>query len=309
MDVHITPPPVAAPGAPPTISDTPPPVVVAAAAAAAGQAASASEPPTIPIHDTGEFGMDEWTLPPEPPKSKAVWLLPIALLVAVVAFWGFVYFGGNSSTTTTVAAAPTTTSSTSTTTTAAVLAEETTSTSSSTTTTTVPYPAADAWEASGSAIPTPELTLKAAGIGPLELGASLQDIAGQLVASLGEAQAVGDSDLCLPDEAYWLRWGPLTAIFDGYEPDSSFVSYRFEDTGSGTSNPTLRTLSGLELGQTIEELQATYSFYTVTFEVINDQEHFRLVDGGDLLLWGPVSSTDASGTVLGIYSPTPCPAG
>jgi hypothetical protein len=86
------------------------------------------------------------------------------------------------------------------------------------------------------------------------------------------------------------------------------VSYRYEDANAGTSQVILRTLSGLELGQTVSQLQQTYTSYTITFEVIDDQDHFRLVDGGELLLWGPVSSTDADGTILGIYSPSPCPA-
>jgi hypothetical protein len=249
--------------------------------------------------------MDEWTLPPEPPSSKAIWLLPLALLAAVVAFWAFVYFGGDSSPTTTLAVAPTTTTST-TSTTVAVVVDETTTTSSTTTTTTVPYPAADEWQASGSAIPAAELTLKASGIGELALGATIEDITGRLISSLGAADAAGDADLCPPDESYWLQWGHLRVIFDGYQPGSSFVSYRYEDTGEAASF-SLATLSGIELGDTVADLQSIYSSYTVTFEVINDQDHFRLVDGGDLLLWGPVSSTDASGTVLGIYSPSPCP--
>jgi hypothetical protein len=48
--------------------------------------------------------------------------------------------------------------------------------------------------------------------------------------------------------------------------------------------------------------------YTVSFEVIEGKDFFRLSDGGDLLLWGPVTSTDPQGTIEGIYSPDPCPA-
>lgn len=302
MDVRVSAPPVA-----------PPPAATAAAPAATVVAAAAmgapppADPPPIPITDTDEFGMDDWTLPPEPPKSKAVWLLPIALLAAVAAFWGFVYFGGDATTTTTLAALQTTTTSTTTSTTLAVV-ESSTTTSSTTTTTTVPYPAADSWQASGSDIPTTELPLKAAGIGPLDFGQPLDDVAGQLIASLGVAEAAGNSDVCEPEEVYWLQWGRLRAVFDGWEPDSSFVSYRYADSDAGTGDVILRTLSGLELGQTVSQLQSTYTSYTVSFEVIDGQDHFRLVDGGELLLWGPVSSTDADGTILGIYSPSPCPA-
>jgi hypothetical protein len=266
------------------------------------------QPPVVPIHDTGEFGMDDWSLPPDPPKRRTMWLLPIALVVGVAAFWSFVYFGGQSATTTTLAAVASTTSSTATSTTVPNSpAETSTTTSSTTTTTTVPYPAAESWAASGEDLTSVELGLAAAGIGPLLFGDSLENVAGQLVTTLGPAETAGDSDLCQPEEAYWLQWGPLRAIFDGYESDASFVSYRYEESADGSANVTLRTLSGLELGQTVSQLQATYTQFTTTFELIDGRDHFRLASGGDLLLWGPISSTDASGTVLGIYSPTPCP--
>ena len=276
------------------------------AAAAVSMPNADGQPPLVPIHDTGEFGMDDWSLPPDPPKKRTMWLLPIALVVAVAAFWSFVYFGGQSASTTTLAAAASTTSST-TTTVPNSPAETSTTTSSTTTTTTVPYPAAASWAASGEDLTSAQLGLAAAGIGPLLFGDSLENVAGQLVTTLGPAETAGDSDLCQPEEAYWLQWGPLRAIFDGYESDASFVSYRYEESADGSANVTLRTLSGLELGQTVSLLQATYTQFTTTFELIDGRDHFRLASGGDLLLWGPVSSTDASGTVLGIYSPTPCP--
>jgi len=252
--------------------------------------------------------MDEWTLPPEPPSNKAMWLLPVALVVAVIAFWSFVYFGGDSPTTTSVAAQPsTTTTQASTTTVAEVVEESSTTTSSTTTTTTVPYPPASDWAASGDPLSTAELALKAAGIGPIDFGSQLGDVAGQLVASLGAAEAAGDSNLCPPSETYWLQWGQLKAIFDGWEPDSNFVSYRYEETDDASTDVELETLSGLQLGQTVAQLKSTYDSFTVTFELIDGQDHFRLVDGGDLLLWGPVSSTEDDGIVQGIYSPSPCP--
>ena len=151
--------------------------------------------------------------------------------------------------------------------------------------------------------------MKASGLGEIQLGSSLADVSGRLVASLGLAESAGDSDLCQPEEAYWLQWGPLRVIFDGYEPNSQFVSYRYVESEDGVATVPLRTLSGIGIGDSVAGLQSTYDFYTITFEVIDGQDHFRLVDGGELLLWGPVSSTDSTGTVLGIYSPTPCPTG
>ncbi|KAA3641891.1 MAG: zinc ribbon domain-containing protein [Armatimonadetes bacterium] len=304
IDVRIAEPPAAAAPDDPTTSGD---VAAAAAAAAAAATPPPAPPPVIPIEDTGEFGMDEWTLPPDPPSSKAIWLLPVALVVAVIAFWSFVYFGGDSPTSTTVAAQPSTTTTQAVTTTVAEVVEETTTTSSTTTTTTVPYPPASDWTASGDPLSTVELPLKAGGIGPIDFGSTLGDVAGQLVASLGSAEAAGDSDVCPPAETYWLQWGQLRAIFDGWEPDATFVSYRYEETDDASEDVALETLSGLQLGQTVAQLKSTYDSYTVTLELIDGQDHFRLVDGGDLLLWGPVSSPDDDGIVLGIFSPSPCP--
>lgn len=304
IDVRVT---TVSPTAPPGTAETPPAVLAAAAAAPApSDDGSPTDPP-----DTTEFGLDEWTLPPEPPKRRPLWLIPIALFAAVMGFWAYVYFNEPTTTTTTVLAEASTTTATAPATTVAVQVAETTTTTTTippTTTTTVPYPAASSWEESGESLSIAELAMKASGLGPISIGSPLREVAGQLVASLGAAETAGDSDICQPEETYWLQWGPLRVIFDGYEPTSTFVSYRFEETNAGAATVPLSTLSGVELGDTVEQLQKTYSFYTVTFELIDGQNHFRLIDGGGLLLWGPITSTDSTGTVLGIYSPSPCTA-
>jgi hypothetical protein len=183
------------------------------------------------------------------------------------------------------------------------------STTTSTTTTTVAYPPADAWEAVGDPIPITELELKASGIGSIALGSSISETAGALVASLGNADIAGfDSDLCASQEWYWLTWGDLKAIFDGYTDNATFIAYRYDTAGPGTPDPTLETLSGIRLGDTVAALQSTYSSYTVSFEVIEGRDHFRLLEGGELLLWGPVTSAEPQGTVEGVYSPDPCSA-
>ncbi len=294
----------------PAVEPAAPPVAAAVAAAATAELVTGDDDPPLAPHDTGEFGLDEWTLPPEPPKSRPLWLIPVGLVIAVLGFWAYVYYADTGTSTTTVVAEPSTSTSTvpSTTTTVAALAAESTTTAPPTTTTTLPYPSAAAWEESGQGISTALLKMKASGLGPIDIGRSLADVSGQLVASLGPAELAGDADLCQPEEAYWLQWGPLRAIFDGWEPTSTFVGYRYAEADAGETNVPLTTLSGLRLGDAVAELQATYNFYTVTFEVIEGQDYFRLLDGGELLLWGPVSSTDPTGTVLGIYSPSPCPA-
>jgi len=151
--------------------------------------------------------------------------------------------------------------------------------------------------------------LKASGIGPIDIGLPITEAAGALVASLGTAQGAGiDSDTCPDSGWYWLEWGDLLVLFDGYTPNAEFVGYAYETDGTGEPDPMLETLSGLRLGDTVETLQKTYASYTVSFEVIEGRDYFRLSDGGELLLWGPVTSSEAQGTIEGIYSPDACPS-
>jgi hypothetical protein len=285
---------------------------VAPAAAGTARAASptSAPPPLGALDDTGEFSFDDWTLPPEPKSSKAKWLVLLVLIPAVVAMWVLVFADRDTGSTnesvaaadTTTTAAPTTTQIETTTT------SQATTTSTSTTTTTVAYPPANSWVAVGDPIPTPELGLKASGIGPISIGTLIGDSAGALVASLGSAEMAGlDSDLCPGTEWYWLEWGDLRGIFDGYSDDSQFIAYRYEGDGTSEPDPLLETLSGIRLGDTVEMLQNTYTSYTVSFEVIEGEDYFRLSDTGNLLLWGPVTSTEPQGTIEGIYSPDPCP--
>ena len=149
------------------------------------------------------------------------------------------------------------------------------------------------------------MTLRQAAIGTLDFGESITFVAGRLTASLGEAEAATVEGLCPPAESYALQWGELLAIFDGFSSDAVFVSYRYEDIG-GDRELGLTTLSGLALGDTVAELKSIYSQFTVAFETIDSTDYFRLLDGAELLLWGPVSSTDDDGIVEGIYSPSPC---
>ena len=277
------------------------------ATGAGAVAAGATAVGAAKLDDTGEFTFDDWTLPPEKPRSRAVWLIPLLLFVAAAAVWILVFLDDNGSSDSPSAASTTTSSSTPSEPTTTTAPDATTTTAGETTTT-IPYPPPASWEAVGDPIASDDLTLKAAGIGPLDFGLTVEEAAGRLTASLGEAEAAGVDGLCPPDESYFLQWGELKAIFDGFEPGSLFVSYRYEDVGSDTELG-LATLSGLELGDTVAELKQIYSAFTITFEVIDGQDHFRLLDGGELLLWGPVTSTSDAGRVAGIYSPSPCDSG
>ncbi len=296
-----------------TPSESTAPAAASVAVPATNQgAATVTRPQARDIHDTGEFDFDDWTLPPEPTSSKAKWLIPFVLLVAVVALWILVFVNrGGTGSNDPIAVAETTTTEAKTTTT--TTQQSTTSlpptSTTSTTTTTVVYPLANEWETVGDPIPATELGLKASGIGPITFGSPIGETAGALVAALGEADIAGlDSELCASGEWYWIEWGDFRAIFDGHADDATFIAYRYEAAGPDTPDPELETLSGIRLGDTVEALQSTYGSYTVSFEVIEGKDHFRLLDGGELLLWGPVTSTEAQGTVEGIYSPDPCPS-
>lgn len=281
---------------------TPPAADAKATASVQRSSVTPIPPPPHGLDDTGEFDFDAWTLPPEPKSGRAKWLIPLILLIAVGAVWSLVFIERADTDSEPIAAAPETTTTLATTTTA----QPTTSTPSSTTTT-VPYPSGESWAAAGDPIPTPNLGLRASGIGPITFGTSLGEVAGVLVASLGPADTAGsDTDLCPSPEWYWLEWGALRVFFDGYTNDADFIAYRYEETNPGSSVVSFETLSGIRLGDTVEALQSTYGSYTVSFEVIEGRDFFRLLDGGELLLWGPVTSTEPEGAVEGIYSPDPC---
>jgi len=269
---------------------------------------STPPPPQQPLDDTGEFDFDDWTLPPEPTRSRALWLIPLVVILGVAALWFVVFVESDGEDSAPNIVVASTSISLATDTTAVVATTDATTTSSSTTTTLILYPPADSWKPIGDSIPTSELSLKAAGIGPIDFETPITDSAGALVASLGKAQAAGiDSQSCPDTEWYWLDWGDLRGFFDGYAQDAEFIAFRYERDGSGTPNPQLETLSGIQLGDTVEELHKTYVSYTVSFEVIEGKDFFRLSDGGDLLLWGPLTGTDPQGMIEGIYSPDPCP--
>jgi hypothetical protein len=266
-------------------------------------------PPPLGPDDTGEFAFAAWSQPPDDKggsRSKA-WFVPAGIIAAILVAVGILVFGGSTTTTTTTIAALSTTSTPETASTTSPPVATTTS-PPATTTTVIAYPQPEDWPPIGDPIDIADLTLKQAAIGTIDLGTPIDDAAGALTASLGEATASGIDDLCPPDESYWLAFGQLTAIFDGFGSDSVFVSYRYNEPEGTDAELGLKTLSGIAIGDTVEDLINTYTQFTISFEIIDSKDHFRLSDGGELLLWGPVSSIDSAGLIEGIYSPTACDA-
>jgi hypothetical protein len=272
-------------------------------------ASVAAAPPPPPTEDAGELAFPDWTLPPDPKRSKVMWAVPPMILLAVVALWVTVFVDRDEGQSSSVDIAGDTTPTTqAATTTVASTTSGPSTTTSSTTTTTIFFPPADSWSAVGDPIQASDLTLKAAGIGPIDIGVPIGEAAGALVASLGPARNAGiDSGLCPGSAWYWLEWDDLLGLFEGYTPTAEFIGYRYQTDGDGEPDPNLETLSGIRLGDTVATLNRTYASYTVSFEVVEGKDFFRLSDGGELLLWGPVTSTGPRGLIEGIYSPITCP--
>jgi len=175
-------------------------------------------------------------------------------------------------------------------------------------TTTIPAPSSVA--VAGDPVKLSRLTLKADAIGPIETGTPASEAIGRLVASLGTPEEVGaagpEYGLCEDEEGRFVRWAQLTAIVSGTLSDGSFVGYRFEEPAIPTSLIDLTTPSGVRLGDTIATLNETYARYTITYETIGEASTFSLFEDQELLLWGPVSSTEDTGRVEGIFSPPSC---
>jgi hypothetical protein len=265
--------------------------------------ATPSSPAPFGTDDTGEFAFTEWTQPVDEQTEgrRTAWLVPAGIAAAVLAAVAFLVFGGNNAPSTTTVAAVDTTITAVTTTSTSV-----TTTTQATTTTAIVFPLPGDWPPKGEPIDVADLTLKQSAIGPIDIGMPIADAAGALTASLGEATASDIDGLCPPDESYRLQFGQLTAIFDGFDSSSVFVSYRYDEPQGTDPELGLKTLSGIAIGDTVEDLINTYTQFTISFEIIASKDFFRLSDGGELLLWGPISSADPAGLIEGIYSPTVC---
>jgi len=179
-----------------------------------------------------------------------------------------------------------------------------------TTSPTTTIPALSLIGASGDPVVTSRLTLKAGGIGPIETGTPAQEALGRLVASLGAPEEVGvagtEHGLCEGDDGRYVRWGQLTVIVLGTVADGTFVGYRYQEPPVPTSLINLATPSGIRLGDDVATLNETYASFTITYETVAGATTFRLFEDAELLLWGPVSSTDDNGRIEGIYSPAAC---
>jgi len=250
----------------------------------------------------------------------------IALLVLGALIAEFAPLGRGESNSTTTSAPDVTAVIPKTTTTTTTVPEETTTTTqattttstTTTTTTTTTLPPFDAIE---PPIPIEELTMRADGLGAqsvgLRFGADGLEVIGRLVASLGQPNedtgvvtSVGEFGTCPDDSIRSVRFGSLIvtnlALEDGGE---TFVGYRLDLDFSDEPSPAdaMTTLSGLKAGDTVADLKATYAGFDLEFPDGDEGIFFELRgSGGDLLLWGPVTSADDDGIVRGVYAPDSC---
>lgn len=204
--------------------------------------------------------------------------------------------------------APSTTEPTTTTTSAPTTTAPTTTTTTTTTTTIPPI------EPEGDPVLIEDLTLGAFALGPFGFNASTSYL-GRLVASLGQPDAMVaagvDLGLCEEDEGTAYSWDGLTAIFQIDDDIEVLVGYRLDDTGSDDPTQEITSRSGLELGDTIEDLDNIYLQSGIALQEISGKSHFLLLRSSDsaTLLWGPTTSLEQSGVIEGIYSPQACDGG
>ena len=170
----------------------------------------------------------------------------------------------------------------------------------------------------GAPIPMSELKMSSNDIGPLDFGADGDEVLGRLVATFGQPTAdtgfiVGSGTFgeCPGWSIRVVRWGPLNIVVHGEVGDSAFVSYRLDLRYGGITSPTtdLSTLSGLRVGDTVGELEATYESFYIEYVVEQDiglTFQLKLTQPESVLLWGPVDSQAADALVTGIYSPDAC---
>jgi hypothetical protein len=191
-----------------------------------------------------------------------------------------------------------------------VTAAPTTTTPPPTTVPTTTIPASSEIGVFGDPVPISRLTLKADGIGPIEVGTPASEAIGRLVASLGTPEAIGiagqEYGLCADEDGRVIRWAELNVIVSGTLVEGLFVGYRYEEQSVPTGTIDLATPSGIRLGDDIATLNEVYARYSISYETVGGESTFRLSQNEELLLWGLVSSTEENGRIEGIYSPPAC---
>ena len=271
----------------------------------------------------GEGDTDDPLAVPLPARQRPREFWPtliVAGIVAIIAVFGVVRLFGTDDDAPVEVLGITTESSASDTT---ATTQPATSTTEATTTTTMPPTTTTTTSttlppltiiASGPPIAQSELRLGAYALRPFDFGENFNTVLGRLGASLDEASDItrpgvssGEFGTCEGDIIQTARWGRLLVIgAEDAEGIMRFVGYRLDSTYDSFRYPVLRTISGVGVGDRITDLEGAYS----RVSYLNDETMglvFQVKAGdGSLLLWGPVTSSEATGEILGIYSPNSC---
>lgn len=173
--------------------------------------------------------------------------------------------------------------------------------------------------ANGNPVAIEDLTMAVDSLGPIALGTSAPRSVGRLIASLGPPDedsgaviSTGAFGACEGDIERIVRWGPLVVVVVvDDDRTQTLAGYRLDLTYGGFDSPTadLQTLSGLQLGNSVAQLERVYDGFDIQYLAHPELENIfelRSANSGNLLLWGPISSPDESGFIEGIYSPDAC---
>lgn len=266
--------------------------------------------------------LEDPTVPPAaPPRSPLLTGLIVGLLLVVLSIAAFQLIGSDDGDPTT---GPTVTTSQAPGTTSGQAGGGTTTTADpGDTTTSVPPNSAGIdlpeFVEAGNPVDIADLTLAVDSLGPIQLGTSAPRSVGRLIASLGEPDedsgaviSTGAYGSCEGDIERIVRWGPLVVVvIVDADRTQTLGGYRLDLSYGGFNSPTadLQTLSGLQLGNSVAQLERIYDGFDIQYLAHPDLENIfelRSANTGNLLLWGPISSPDDSGFVRGIYSPDAC---
>jgi hypothetical protein len=156
------------------------------------------------------------------------------------------------------------------------------------------------------------------GIAAMRFGDSGSRVRTVLTAGLGEPDlesggilSTGQYGTCAGDVIQTIHWGALTVITRA-EPGSGevFSGYRVDSRSRDAIGlaPELHTAEGLYVGISVAMLQGLHS-EPWSVELSTDAAGgamYEVVVRGSTTAWGPLTSLEPDGVVLGIFSPTEC---
>lgn len=248
---------------------------------------------------------------------RARWWVPVVVAAVVFAgYWGVVTLVDD--TTATPAASPAPPTTLATTTTAPVETPPTTlppasptttiaptTTTTSSTTTTLPLLPV------GQTMDLDDLRLGVVELGDFAFGTASDDVLPDLVATFGQPTDIQDVTpawgVCGTDTGSVYTFGGLHVITTDREGTEVLAGFVVEATGSPSD--ALQSFSGIGVGATVAELDATYRSVDLTIDESITTWIVRSTNDGRTLLWGTAAGATDEATIDVIASPRPCDGG